>query len=266
MTLIAACGLSVTLGGKRVLEGIEFAAGGGELVGLIGVNGAGKTTLLRTLAGLCAPERGAVLLRGAPLAGAAPAHRARTLSYLAQDAAPGWPVDVRTLVGLGRLPHLAPWRGPRAADRRAVARAMVQCRVDGLADRPATTLSGGERARALLARTLAGEPEILLADEPTAGLDAAHQLDVMALLSGLAEDGRAVIVVLHDLTLAARYCSRLVLLHAGRIVAEGGEAEVLTPDILARCYGVTVHRGSVHGRRFVVPIARSGTSDGTGAC
>ena len=264
MKLVEARGVAVRLGGARVLDRLDLAVADGELVGLIGPNGAGKTTLLKTLAGLAAPERGRVLLRGESLAGMDRFRRARTIAYLAQDGRPNWPVDVRTLVGLGRLPHLRPWRGPGAADREAVARAMAECRIAALADRPATELSGGERARVLLARALAGDPGLLLADEPTAGLDPAHQLDAMALLAGLAQAGRAVVAVLHDLTLAARYCTRLALLHQGRILADGRERDVLTPDLLARCYGIAVHRGAAGGAPFVIPVGRAGAAEPDG--
>ncbi len=258
MSLIEARGLTVALGGARILDGLDLAIEEGEMVGLIGPNGAGKTTLLKTLAGLLEPSAGQVRLRNKPLAGVDRTTRARLLAYLGQGAGPQWPVDVRTLVEMGRLPHLDPWRGPRPADREAVERAMADCAVAGFADRPATELSGGELARVLLARALAGEPDLLLADEPTAGLDPAHQLDVMDLLAGLARKRRAVAVVMHDLTLAVRFCGRLALLHGGAIAADGPGSEVLTPDRLAACYGIVAHRGSIDGLEYVIPHARAG--------
>ncbi len=257
MSLIEARGLTVALGGARILDGLDFTLDEGEIVGMIGPNGAGKTTLLKTLAGVVDPLAGQVLLRGRPLAATGRTARARLLAYLAQGAGPQWPVEVRTLVEIGRLPRLDPWRGKRAADREAVERAMADCAVAAFAGRPATELSGGELARVLLARALAGEPELLLADEPTAGLDPAHQLDVMELLAGLARRGRAVAVVMHDLTLAVRYCTRLALLHRGTIAAEGPGADVLTPERLAMCYGIAAHRGSIDGLDYVIPLARA---------
>ena len=149
-----------------------------------------------------------------------------------------WPITVDRLVTLGRLPHQEPWRPPSAADRRAVADALVATDVAHLRHRVATTLSGGERTRALLARVLATGAPIVLVDEPIAGLDPEHQLAVMALLAGLAEQGRTVLAVLHDLGLAARFCHQLVLLDKGAVVASGSPAEVLTPDNLARVYRI----------------------------
>ncbi len=184
--------------------------------------------------------------------------RARALSYLAQDGAAHWAVTVETLVGLGRLPHLGPWRGPSAGDRAAVARALAACDVTNLADRPVDRLSGGERARVLLARALAVEARVLLADEPVAGLDPAHALDVMAVLRARARDGAGVIAVMHDLTTAARHCDRLALLAHGRVIADGPPERVLDDDNLAHAYGIRVHRGTADGQPFVVPVGRIG--------
>ena len=258
MSLIEARGLSVALGGAVILDRLDFAVEAGEMVGLIGPNGAGKTTLLKTLAGLLAPAAGSVLLQDRPLGDIDRASRARAVAYLAQGAGPHWPVSARMLVEMGRLAHLDPWRGPGKADRAAVERALADCDVAGLAGRPATDLSGGELARVLLARALAGEPALLLADEPIAGLDPAHQLDVMALLAGLARAGRAVIVVMHDLTLAARFCTRLALLDDRAIVAEGPAGEVLSPERLARHYRIAAHRATIEGVDYVIPHARAG--------
>lgn len=257
MSLIAARGLSVALGGAVILDGLDLAVEAGEMLGLIGPNGAGKTTLLKTLAGLVAPAAGTVLLRDRPLGDIDRTTRARALAYLAQGGGPHWPVSTRMLVEMGRLPHLDPWRGPGSADRAAVEHAMADCDVAGLADRPAMDLSGGELARVLLARALAGEPALLLADEPTAGLDPAHQLDVMGLLTGLARAGRAVIVVMHDLTLATRFCTRLALLDDKTIVAEGAADDVLSPERLARHYGIAAHRATIDGVDYVIPHARA---------
>ena len=257
MSLIQARGLRVARGGAAILDGLDFAVEEGEIVGLIGANGAGKTTLLKTLAGLLEPAAGEVRLRGRRLARIDRTSRARLIAYLGHGAGPQWPVDVRTVVAMGRLPHRGPWRGPRRADREAVERAMADCAVADFANRPATALSAGECARVLLARALAGEPHLLLADEPTAGLDPAHQLDVMALLARLAAARRSVVVVVHDLTLAARSCARLALLHDRTIAADGPAAAVLTPDRLATCYGIAAHHGSIAGLDYVIPYARA---------
>lgn len=256
MTLLSANALSVSLGGRRVLAAVDLAIAAGEVIGLIGPNGAGKTTLLKAMAGLLPLDAGEVRLAGRPLAAIGRDDLARALAYLPQDGQSHWSVTVETLVMLGRLPHRAPWSGPSGADRAAVERALLACDLAPLRHRVTSSLSGGERARALLARALAGEPQVLLADEPVAGLDPGHQLDVMARLRERAAAGAGVVVVMHDLTLAARFCTRLALLHERRIEAEGAPAEVLSPASLARCYGVRAYHGSAEGSEIVVPLSR----------
>lgn len=256
MSLLGAKDVAVSLGGRRVLGGAHFALGAGEVVGLIGPNGAGKTTLLRVLAGLLRPETGDVRIDGRPAQSLSRAERARQVAYLPQGGTSHWAVTVETLVSMGRLPYLGSWRGLAAADRAAVDHALRVCDMARFAARPVTTLSGGERARALLARALAGEPRVLLADEPVSGLDLAHQLDVMETLRGLACDGAGVVTVMHDLSLAARFCDRLVLLSDGTVAAEGACASVLSADNLARCYGVRSVSGEIAGIPYLLAVER----------
>jgi iron complex transport system ATP-binding protein len=245
--------LTVRLDGRTVVDDVSFTAKGGELVGLIGANGVGKSTLLKAIAGIQAPDAGAIRYDGELLPAKAGKARARTIAYLPQGQTVHWPIDVRQLVALGRIPHLAPLSRLSATDEAAVERAMLRADVTTFASRPATELSAGERARALLARALAVEAQVLLADEPTAALDPLHQLQVMALLRQLADDGALVIVVLHDLPLAARSCDRFLLMREGAILAEGSAETVLTGENLAAAYGVEAFFADHEGRPIVLP-------------
>lgn len=255
MVTIVARDLSVTLGRRQVLDGVSATLGSGALVGVIGPNGAGKSTLLRALLGLV-PAGGSIEIDGVPSAALDFRERARRIAYLPQGQQVHWPLDAARLVALGRLPHLAPMSRIGAEDAGAVKRAMARADVADLAHRDVTTLSGGERARVLIARALAVEAPALLVDEPLAALDPGHQLDVMALLKDEAAAGGLVVAVLHDLTLAARYCDRLLLLHEGRLVADGAPAEVLTAERLAAVYGIRARIEAEAGGLTVVPTGR----------
>jgi iron complex transport system ATP-binding protein len=251
---LEAKGVAATLNGRPILDGIDLAVEGGEIVGVIGPNGAGKSTLLRVLAGLLAPCRGTVNLDGAPLAALAPHARGRAIAYLGQDRIVHWPMAVRRVVALGRLPHHAGRAtGLNAADAHAIEQAIAAMDIAAFVDRPVSELSGGERARVLVARALAQQAPLLIADEPTAGLDPAHALGLFESFRAMATAGRSVIVALHDLSLAARYCSRLVLLRGGVSVASGPPSGVLTPPVLARAYGITATVATIGGVPIVVP-------------
>jgi iron complex transport system ATP-binding protein len=256
MSRIEAANIAVRLGRRHVLEDVSVTVADGEMLGLLGPNGAGKTTLLRCLAGLLPVDTGTVQFAGREIGAVDRTSLARQLAYLPQSAECHWPISVRNLVALGRLPHRSAWGGLGPADKAAVDRALATADLVGLADRPVDQLSGGERTRAMLARALATEPASILADEPIAGLDPAHRLEVMALLRKLATAGHAVLVVLHDLTLAARYCHRLVLMNHGRIEAVGAPAEVLTEDRLASVFGIRAHLATLSDGPLVVPVER----------
>ncbi|HRO10199.1 ABC transporter ATP-binding protein, partial [Amaricoccus sp.] len=214
MTLLALDCLSVDLDGRPVVADVTLAVAPGEVVGLIGPNGAGKTTLMRAALGLV-PARGRSSLAALP-----PPARARAAAFMPQGREIAWPVTVETLVALGRVPWL-PALDADAGGAAAVARALDRLDLTTHARRIVTHLSGGEQARALLARTLAQETPLVLADEPTAGFDPAHQIATLRLFRDLAAEGRGVMLSLHDLGFAARYCTRLVLLRAGRLEADG---------------------------------------------
>lgn len=251
----------VTWDGRPILLDIGLALEPGRFVGLVGPNGAGKTTLLRVLAGLIVPTQGQVTLYGRPLSALAREERARRIAALFQGAGVGWPMTVHEIVALGRLPHRRAFSSLAEADEVAVARAMARTDIAHLAARAEPTLSSGERMRALLARALAVEAPWLLVDEPVTALDPAHQLDAMALLRAIARDGTGVVAVLHDLTLAARFCDRIVVLAGGRLVADGTPEEALSDVLLAGAFGVTAERGwACDGTRYILPWARSGAT------
>ena len=242
--------LSVKLGGRQVVAGISTELAGG-LIGLVGPNGAGKSSLVRAIAGLV-PSQGTILIDGKPAL--ALRERARRIAYLSQGQAVFWPVTVERLVALGRLPHLAPFARPADADHNAIERALTRTDLLDLRDRSIDQLSGGERARVLLARALAVEAPLLLADEPLAALDPAHQIEVMQLLRAEAARGATVIAVLHDLTLAARWCDRLLLMDQGQLVADGAPRQVLTAERIDAVYGVSAFIGEAEGEPLIVPL------------
>ena len=251
---LSARGVGVRLAGRRVLDGVDLSVEPGEIVAVIGANGAGKSTLLRAMAGLIPPHEGAVTLGGLPLADFDARALGREIAYLPQDRTVHWPLTVRRLVALGRLPFRVRVAAPSTEDRDAVEEAMAAMDVTAFADRAVTELSGGERARVLLARALAQRPRFLVADEPTTGLDPAHGLTLFAQFVCMASQRRAVIVALHDLSLAARYCDRALLLKGGRTLALGTARAVLTPQHLAQAYGVRATVAEIEGRPVVLPI------------
>ena len=238
MSLLSAENLSVRLGDKAVLNGVGAAFAPGLVTAVVGPNGAGKSTLLDCLAALRKPDAGQVTLDGRALLTLPPRERARRIAYLPQNAEIAWAVNGRTFVGLGRTPYVGAW-GLTAEDRVAVDRAMAVTGVEAFADRVVSTLSGGERARVLIARALAGDPQWLLADEPLAGLDPGHVLDACDLFRRLAdEEGRGVILTLHDLDAALRVADRVIVMAEGRVLADAAPAEALSPAVLKAAYGV----------------------------
>jgi iron complex transport system ATP-binding protein len=241
---------------RAILDGISLSLQRSEVLGIVGPNGAGKSTLLRVMAGLIEPEGGAVCLDGTDLGRWSRADLARRIAYLPQHPECHWAMTVERVVALGRLPHLAVWQGPSPADRQAIQSAMDAANVVHLAHRRAGSLSSGEHARVMLARALASNPALLLADEPVADLDPYHSLDVMHHLGTLARSGRAVAVVLHDLTLAMRYCDRVVLVNHGRIVAEGPAETTLSAANLAEIYRIDALRGCHDGESYLLPWNR----------
>ena len=220
---------NIALAGR--LEGVSATLELGRITAICGPNGAGKSTLLSVLAGLLVPERGAVEIDGEVLARLHPRERARRIGYLPQEPVIAWDVAVRNLVALGRLPH-------RDRGTAQVEAALQALDLASLADRPASQLSGGERARALLARVLAGEPGWILADEPLAALDLAHQLDFLRHLRRATEGGKGAVLVLHDLSLAMNHADRVLVLDRGRLVVDGAPQDALDRAVISKVWGV----------------------------
>jgi iron complex transport system ATP-binding protein len=235
MTGLRVENLSVRLRGRPILTDVNLTVEPHDCVGLIGPNGAGKTTLLRALLGLV-PHDGQ-----SSLAAMTPDARGRACAWMPQARDIAWPVTVETLVALGRTPHLRGFGALTDTDRRHVDAALTTMGLTALRHRAATRLSGGEQAMALIARALAQDTPLLMADEPIAGLDPANQISTMQVFADLAQGGRAVIVSMHDLGLAARHCTRLLLLGEGGLFADGPPGEVLTPENLARIFHVSAH-------------------------
>ena len=235
--LLAAEGLKVARAGRTVLHEMRLSAHCGEFIGVIGPNGAGKSTLLRALAGLERPAMRAILLDGAPISALSPLALARRRAYLPQQREIAWSMTVTAVAALGRFAYGSPSRlGP--ADRAAVERALVATGLADLCERNAHELSGGETARLHLARALAAETPILLADEPTAALDPRHQLEIMEILKAKSAGGGLIVAALHDLDLARRYCTRLLVMDAGRILADAEPEEALDAARLDGVFGV----------------------------
>ncbi|TDU79533.1 ABC transporter ATP-binding protein [Streptomyces sp. KS 21] len=227
--------LSWSVAGTAVVREVSADVAPGETVGLLGPNGSGKSSLLRCLAGLRAPDGGTVCYDGESIRHWSALRTARHVAFVAQDSGAESDLPVADVVGLGRTPFRDRWRGPDATDRAVVAAALERVGLTSLAGRSWKALSGGERQRAHIARALAQQPHGLLLDEPTNHLDVRHRLELMELLAGT---GQTVLVALHDLSLAARYCDRLLLLHHGRLVASGTPAAVLTAERLAEVFEV----------------------------
>ena len=241
--------------GRGVLRGITFAARAGEVIGVCGPNGTGKSTLLRLILGLLRPQAGRVCLGGDSVTALDRREIARRAALLMQDSPLELPLLVREVVALGRLPHLRRFETDREADHAAIDAAMELTDTQVLADRRVTELSGGERHRVQLARVLAQDTPLMLLDEPTASFDVAHQLQALRLVRAAAARGRTVLVAMHDLSLAARSCDRILLLGDGRLQADGPPVEALTEENLARLFRVRARVDvDVDGLLNVVPI------------
>ncbi|HXG25180.1 MAG TPA: heme ABC transporter ATP-binding protein [Chthonomonadales bacterium] len=251
-------------GPRDILHDISLKLLPGEFVALIGPNGSGKSTLLRVLSGVLAPRAGELFLDGQPIARMRARDIARKIAFVPQTEPALFEFTVREVVLMGRHAHLRGLAGETQEDYAAATRAMAATDTLHLADRPITALSGGEHHRVLIARALAQCAPILLLDEPTAHLDLTHQADVLGIVRHLVDrEGVSVLVALHDLNLASEYCDRMLLLSAGRIVAEGSPEVVLKAETLAEVYGGPVHigRSPTSGKPFLFPVSRMWDAD-----
>lgn len=250
------------------LAGIDFSVEPGTFHGIIGPNGSGKSTLLKLLLGTLTPASGQIRYGGRPLSSWSRRELARGIGVVPQREEIAFPLSVRELVSMGRYPHLRTWQRENAADRRAIDAALHRCAVLDLASRPLATLSGGELQRARIARALAQEPATLVLDEPTASLDIRHEMAIFELIARLAAEGATVVIVTHNLNLAARYADQLLLLDRGRTARVGAPAQVLARDIIESVYGwpvaLTTHPGPGPdtGAPQVLPLALAGPATG----
>lgn len=255
--VVALRDVTVVLGEVRALDAVSLTADRGRLLGLVGPNGAGKTTLLRSIAGAVTPERGTIRVDGTDVDALASQAVSRRVAVVPQDSHVAFDFDVRDIVEMGRTPYASRIGDGDPARTAAVERAMRRTAITELADRPISTVSGGERQRVLLARAIAQETPVLLLDEPTASLDINHQIRTMELVDGLVGDGICAIAAIHDLDLAARYCDALAVLDEGRIVALGQPEDVLARETIAETFDVrtAVTSDPVTGTVRVTPLA-----------
>ena len=252
MNVLEIHGLTVDRGERKVLADVSLRVGAGEVIGILGPNGAGKSTFLAAILGLL-PASGTVNLLGRPARSYSAREKGRHVAYLPQQRDAAWPMSVEAIVALGRLPHRQGIGPPSVADRAAVERAISAVGVADLRHRRISELSGGERTRVLIARMLAQEAPLILADEPTGGLDPAHQIALLSLFRRQAAEGRSVLLTLHELHLAARWCDRILLLNEGTVAAEGAPEVALTAGRIADVYGCTAYVKRESEGLIVVP-------------
>ncbi|MEM9693083.1 MAG: ABC transporter ATP-binding protein [Myxococcota bacterium] len=245
--ILQARALDVTRGERTVLRDVDFTARAGQVTAIVGPNGAGKSSLLMTLAGMLEPARGEVLFAGRPLSALSGRVRAQSLAYVPQQSLLAAPLTVAEVVEQGRFPHRGPWGRSTADDAAAVAAALARARIEALAERDFRSLSGGEKRRVLLARALAVEAQGLLLDEPSASLEIGHVVTFFGLLRSLADEGKAVVVVLHDLNEVRTHCDVALLLDEGVVVARGTARDVIEPTMVRTVYRADAVEGGALG-------------------
>ncbi len=254
--MLDARAMTVSLSRREIVHGVSLAIGTGEIVSLLGPNGAGKSTLMRALAGVV-PYAGSVAIDGRPAEAMRPGERARAIAYLPQEHVVHWPISIENLVLLGRLPYQRFGQAVLHADRQMVLSAMRMMQIDTLSDRPSTEVSGGELARALAARAIAQDTPVIIADEPAAGLDPAHQIRLMSAFRALAAQGKSILMSIHDIELAARWSDRVIIMNDGRIVASGAPGDAISAELLARVYGIKAEIGRNETGLTLTPLGLS---------
>lgn len=251
MSVIDASKICVRRRSRAILDEVSLHAESGEFVAIIGANGAGKSTLLSALAGLLRPDSGIITFDGVAIAALSGMQLAHRRAYLPQNPRAEWPISVERLVALGLTPVLPALGGLPASFAPQITRALQACDLLDRRHQPATTLSGGELARAMLARALVADPDVLIIDEPIAGLDPKHALDTAQRLRLLAKNGKLVIASIHDLTLAGRYASRIFALANGRVAGDGSTRETLTPALIRSAFEVEACVSGAPGSVYV---------------
>lgn len=251
--------ISLELGGASILTDVSATLNKGEIVGLVGPNGAGKSSLLRSILGLVKIKNGSIIIDDKNIDEMTLKERAQKMAYAAQGSPVYWPLTVEHIVGLGRVPHLNPWQKLTVDDQLIIDYAIDRTDCSHLRERSVTSLSGGERARVLLARVLATQAAYILADEPVAALDPAHQLQVMDILKNLTSSDYGVMVVMHDLGLAQRYCNRIIMLNDGNMLGQDKPDVILNDENLASVFAVRASRLTSDGESFLVTHKLSGT-------
>ena len=255
MSILKVSGLNLTIDSAHIINNASLEIETGQIIGLIGPNGAGKSMLLKSILGLNEEAQGVVTIDDQDINTISLKAKAKFISYAAQGAPVHWPLAVGHLVSLGRIPHLSPWQTTTEEDQQLTLNAMKMTEVDHLSMRTTTSLSGGERARAMLARAIVTGSDFLFADEPIEALDPYHQIQIMDILKNLAKKGKGVLVVIHDLNVAQQYCDQLILMDKGKIIKKDIPINVLTDEILRETYNIKATRLKTNDQNIIVPTS-----------